>query len=323
MKIIITESQYNLLFENKGVDAAQTLIDMAVDDYIESCGKMKAYTNIQLAVCKGLKNKTVKLEVTKVSDFNIGDQKNFRIHLNLFVNQEWMLEDSYYESFENTLAIKISNILGVMRYFCYIDDIKMIDNKDNLTEEQFKLLQETDNDFNKTKTLVTDMWANGMEIKDIVMFTSLSYEQVLFLLKDSDMEIDCEGAEEIIKMIFLHTDLIQKKIHKDDFELIFSYDNFSGAVQFQYINNGFCLEGMATPYWNGECFTPVDGSYAYYEDGRGDYDKYDGLGLRFSNPEYFHSIGELIDWFNSEYIKNLLEKIEILVDDYKYEINQK
>ena len=70
-----------------------------------------------------------------------------------------------------------------------------------ITEEQFKLLQETDNDFNKTKTLVTGMWADGMEIKDIVMFTSLSYEQVLFLLKDSDMEIDCEGAEEIIKMI--------------------------------------------------------------------------------------------------------------------------
>ena len=143
MKIIITESQYNLLFENKSVDTAQTLIDMAVDDYIESCGKMKAYTNIQLAVCKGLKNKTVKLEVTKVSDFNIDDQKNFRIHLNLFVNQEWMLEDSYYESFENTLAIKISNILGVMRYFCYIDDIKMIDNKDNLTEEQLKPLKES------------------------------------------------------------------------------------------------------------------------------------------------------------------------------------
>jgi hypothetical protein len=144
MKIIITESQYNLLFENKSVDAAQTLIDMAVDDYLESCGKMKAFTNIQLALCKGLKNGTVKLEVIKVSDFNIDNQKNFRIHLNLFVNQEWMLEDSYYESFENTLAIKISNILGVMRYFCYIDDIKMIDNnKDNLTEEQPSYIQET------------------------------------------------------------------------------------------------------------------------------------------------------------------------------------
>ena len=147
MKIIITESQYNLLFENKGVDTAQTLIDMAVDDYLESCGKMKAFTNIQLALCKGLKNGTVKLEVTKVSEFKWngeGNEKNFRIHSNLYVNQEWMLEYSDYESFQNTLAIKISNILGVMRYFCYIDDIKMIDNnKDNLTEEQPSYIQET------------------------------------------------------------------------------------------------------------------------------------------------------------------------------------
>jgi hypothetical protein len=191
-----------------------------------------------------------------------------------------------------------------------------------ITEEQFKLLQETDNDFNKTKTLVTGMWADGMEIKDIVMFTSLSYEQVLFLLKDSDMEIDCGSAEEIIRLIFLHTNLIEKKIHKDDFDLNFSYDSLAGSVQFQYINNGFSLEGFSTPYWNGECYTPVDGSYAYYEDGKG-YDEYDGLDLKFNNPKYFHSIGELIDWFNSEYRKNLLEKIVILVDDYKYEIEQK
>ena len=191
-----------------------------------------------------------------------------------------------------------------------------------ITEEQFKLLQETDNDFNKTKTLVTDMWADGMEIKDIVMFTSLTYEQVLFLLTDSDMEIDCESAEEIIEMIFLHTNLIEKKIQKDDFELNFTYDRFAGSIQFQYINNGFRLEGFSTPYWNGECYTPVEGSNGYYEDDKG-YDEYDGLGLRFSNPEYFHSIGELINWFNGEYRKNLLEKIVILVDEYKYEINQK
>ena len=41
MKIIITERQYKILNETKSVNAAQTLIDMAVDDYIESCEKMK------------------------------------------------------------------------------------------------------------------------------------------------------------------------------------------------------------------------------------------------------------------------------------------
>ena len=192
-----------------------------------------------------------------------------------------------------------------------------------ITEEQFKLLQETDNDFNKTKTLVTDMWADGMEIEDIVMFTSLSHEQVLFLLKDSDMEINCESAEGIIRLIFLHTDLIQKKINEDDFDLNFSYDSFAGGVQFQYVNKKhFYLDGMATPYWNGECDTPVDGSYAVNENNQSD-DNYDGLGLRFKNHEYFYSIGELIDWFNGEYRKNLLEEIETLVEHYSYEIDLK
>jgi hypothetical protein len=79
---------------------------------------------------------------------------------------------------------------------------------------------------------------------------------------------------------------------------------------------------MATPYWNGECDTPVDGSYAVNENNQSD-DNYDGLGLRFKNHEYFYSIGELIDWFNGEYRKNLLEEIETLVEHYSYEIDLK
>ena len=220
MKIIITESQYNLLFENKSVDAAQTLIDMAVDDYIESCGKMKAFTNIQLALCKGLKNNTVKLEVTKVSDFNIDDQKNFRIHLNLFVNQEWMLEDSYYESFENTLAIKISNILGILKYFCYIDDIKMIDNnKDNLTEEPPSYIQETlrrdrfdseyDDEYPKYKDMLItaikmEITASGQTEETISLGTSNGKILVRYRKPTRSLYYDYNWGEDIEKLMPWH-----------------------------------------------------------------------------------------------------------------------
>jgi len=130
MKIIITESQYNLLLETKSVSAAQTLIDMAVDDYIESCDRMKAFQNIQLALCKGLKKGTVKLEVNNVEkkeNENFEDKTYFVIHLILYVDQEWMLENSYYEQFETTLELKIAHLLGTLEYFCYIDKIKMIE----------------------------------------------------------------------------------------------------------------------------------------------------------------------------------------------------
>ena len=130
MKIIITESQYNLLLETKSVSAAQTLIDMAVDDYIESCDRMKAFQNIQLALCKGLKKGTVKLEVTNVEkkeNENFEDKTYFVIYLILYVDQEWMLENSYYEKFETTLALKIEHLLGIFNYYCHIDKVKMIE----------------------------------------------------------------------------------------------------------------------------------------------------------------------------------------------------
>ena len=130
MKIIITERQYKILNETNSVNAAQTLINMAVDDYIESCDKMKVFQNIQLALYKGFKNGTVKLEVTnveKIENERVEDKMYFVIHLILYVDQEWMLENSYYEQFETTLALKIENLLGMLKYFCYIDKIKMIE----------------------------------------------------------------------------------------------------------------------------------------------------------------------------------------------------
>ena len=76
---------------------------------------------------------------------------------------------------------------------------------------------------------------------------------------------------------------------------------------------------FATPYWNGECRTPVDGSY--FEDKREEdlnYDDYDNLGLTTDyTPESFDSISELIDFLNNDYPKLLIEPIENLLKYYK------
>ena len=130
MKIIISERQKNLITESKKIQSAQNLIDMAVEDYVESCGKMQAFTNIQSALCKGLGNGNVFLKVINVSEFSwrgTPEDKTFRIHMILYVDKKWMLHDSFYENFENSLGIKIENILGVLKYVCYIDDVKMND----------------------------------------------------------------------------------------------------------------------------------------------------------------------------------------------------
>jgi len=124
------EKNNNLLLETKGVKAAQLLIDMAVDDYVEICDKRKAFQNIELALCKGFKNGTVKLEVTKVDEIKndrFEDNVFYVAHLILYVDKEWMLEDSYYEKFETSLAMRLEKILGFFKYYCYIDEVKMND----------------------------------------------------------------------------------------------------------------------------------------------------------------------------------------------------
>ena len=321
MKIIITESQYNLLFENKGVDAAQTLIDMAVDDYIESCGKMKAFTNIQLAICKGLKNGTVKLEVTKVSDFNIGDQKNFRIHLNLFVNQEWMFRNnSYYESFENTLAIKIGNILGVMRYFCYIDDIKMIDNKDNLTEEQLKKLQESDDDLQKTKALVLSMHDEGMDINDIEKYTNLPLQALIFLLKDH-VKVDINDTQMLHDYLWdyvLPSDIFdRKKVFEDGTKLEVFADYMSLSLQFTYIANHEHIReviGYATFVWDGTKVFPIDiQEVVFHDDEYEMVEKYLGnFTETFNEPEFrrIKTLSDYIDFLNERYFLYIKDEVD-------------
>jgi len=130
MKIIISERQKSLITESKKIQSAQNLIDMAVEDYVESCGKMQAFTNIESALCKGLENGNVFLKVINVSEFTWRgepEEKNFRIHLILYVDKKWMLHHSFYESFQFSLEIKINNILGVDKYACYINDVKMND----------------------------------------------------------------------------------------------------------------------------------------------------------------------------------------------------
>ena len=208
MKIIITESQYNLLFETKSVNAAQTLIDMAVEDYVDACGKMKAFQNIQLALCKGFENGTVKLEVTSVEkkeNDRFEDNIFYVIHLILYVDKEWMLENSYYEKFETTLGIKIGNFLGTFEYYCYIDEVRMNDDlKDNLNESE--------KESPKNQRLIKQMWFDGYSKEDIQNYTGIDRGEFYTILKDEKQGIDCPEANLIIMDMLRSTSLINKNI---------------------------------------------------------------------------------------------------------------
>ena len=163
------------------------------------------------------------------------------------------------------------------------------------------------------------MWDDGMEFNEISDYTGLSLEQIIFYLKDKKMPIDCSFAYQLVGILF-RLKMVNETYTFDNGkkEIFFKWDRMAGAVDFEYQDKEFLLNGFATPYWNGECRTPVDGSY--FEDKREEdlyYDDYDNLGLTTDyTPESFDSISELIDFLNYDYPKLLIEPIEELLKHY-------
>lgn len=191
----------------------------------------------------------------------------------------------------------------------YFND-KLNNSKKNITESKYE----------KNSKLIYKMYNDDMSFNEISDLTGLSLEQIIFLLKDQEIHIDCGFAYKLVGMLF-KTDLINKKHSFDDGtqDLEFKWDDWTGSVEFKHQDSDFELVGFATPYWDGECRTPVEGSY--FEDKRHEdisYDDYDNLGLSTDyTPKSFDSISELINFLNNEYPKLLIQAIEEIIHYYK------
>ena len=186
-----------------------------------------------------------------------------------------------------------------------------------ITKDQFSLIVESD--FEKNKRLVTNMWDEGMNMNEISELISLSEEQVILLLKDKPIKIDCNFAERLTSSLFWRTDFIRKEYSFDDGEttLKFTWGGFSGIIYFTYEDEEYEITGMATPFWNGDCSIPVDLD-RIRDKSIGDYEyDFDSSGIYLENtPSKFNSIQELIDFLNKYYPKELLEVIPRLIAKY-------
>jgi hypothetical protein len=147
----------------------------------------------------------------------------------------------------------------------------------------------------------------------------LELEQIIFLLKDKEIHIDCGLAYELVGLLF-RTDLVNKKHSFEDMraDIEFSWDGFGGYLIFEYEDIDSKLVGFATPYWYGNCRTPVDGSYFEDMESNDNYDEYDNQGITTSyTPKNFKSISELINFLNNEYPKLLFDPIQKLIHYYR------
>jgi len=187
-----------------------------------------------------------------------------------------------------------------------------------ISESQYNLLLESN--FEKNKRLVGKMWDEGMDFDEISSLIGLDKSQIIPLLKDKEIKIDCEFAEKLTSLLFWKTNLINKNYSFNDGKstLEFTWGGFSGIIYFTYQDKSYEIVGMASPYWNGACFIPVDLS-SIEDKMTGDIkeDIDDSSGIEFDNvPSEFNSIQEMIDFLNNDYPKELIEVMPRLISKY-------
>ena len=187
-----------------------------------------------------------------------------------------------------------------------------------ISKYQYDLLIESNSE--KNKNLVGKMWDEGMDFDEISELIGIGKTDVILYLKDKHIKIDCEFAEKLTSLLFWKTNLINKKYSFNDGKstLEFTWGGFSGIIYFTYQDKSYEIVGMASPYWNGACFIPVDLS-SIEDKMTGDIkeDIDDSSGIEFDNvPSEFNSIQEMIDFLNNDYPKELIKKMPDLISLY-------
>jgi len=186
-----------------------------------------------------------------------------------------------------------------------------------LTESQYKNLFESKEE--KKSDLLYRMWMEGMSIDDIKDLTGLNVQQIISYLKNREINIDCKFAEDLVLTLMYRTDFINKSYNFNDGQMFLNlnWGGSSGSVAFEFNDKEYKLTGWATPYWGGNCDTPVESNY--FENKKTDeyVDEYGSTGNRIENtPSSFNSIQELIDFLNNDYPKQLIKPIKELIEDY-------
>ena len=186
-----------------------------------------------------------------------------------------------------------------------------------LTESQYKNLFESKEE--KKSDLLYSMWMEGMSMDDIKDYTGINIQQIIYYLKNKEINIDCKFAEDLVITLMFNTDFINKNYNFNDGQMFLNlnWGGSSGSVAFEFNDKEYKLTGWATPYWGGECNTPVESNY--FENKKTDeyVDEYGNSDKKIEyTPSSFNSIQELIDFLNNDYPKQLIKPIKELIENY-------
>jgi len=195
-----------------------------------------------------------------------------------------------------------------------------------VTEDQFKLLQENDNNFIKTKSVIASMYDQGMEISDIKKYTGLDYDVIILCLKDKKIISggDCEEIYEILYHYLFRSEFIIKD-HKysDGSTITISVDGDS-TMDFKYTaTDGDQVYGYGTFLWAGDCNWPLDVDYFKSGYDRIDDPKFYGdVDWSLYNDEFIkiETMDDIINFFNNHYFELIKSPIDMLVEQYRADL---
>ena len=218
MKIIITENQKNLLVESKQIESAQNLVDMAVNDYVEGCSRRHAFRNLELALCKGFKNETTKLQVLDVKKIH----DHYNVKLSIHTDQEWF-QRADFQDFEITLQILVANIIGTHKYGFDIEDMELNDGDEEVISESREMSLKLKRRFAKLEPELEKIGESieyQTEIQDPCDFedendyADYCIGQGLYFYYNDDEDEDYENpSDEMVEVRDEVEDYLEKKYH--------------------------------------------------------------------------------------------------------------
>ena len=115
MKIIITERQYNMLFESNKNESMQNLIDMAFDEVKEKCEGGSYVTSHYNYICDPIEmiEEMKVVDVSKTTSIGYLEKKELsQIHITVDIHLDSIYEYNDLDNFIYQLQGEARNILG-------------------------------------------------------------------------------------------------------------------------------------------------------------------------------------------------------------------
>lgn len=168
------------------------------------------------------------------------------------------------------------------------------------------------------KTLSISIEENGLY--ETLRRYNLNLRALSFIFKGEELpEISCDDLYGLIfRFENFRIDFNDNVKTYKNYRFKFGFDEMGGSLFFKCKElgnphyNDF-LTGYATPYWDGNCYLPIDFDYYIWTDSFGNQNDEEISGEYFYSeelPTRFDSFKEIEKWINNDYLKILSEKCE-------------